>query len=163
MCRSVEKFILFRRVPRWGSVFTKCNSNPSIRQRMAALGHRTGRSAWYAWSAELRRRLPKPRNGKRAGRFGFAPKKSDLSGRRTKMATLKWQTPPEIKNTHAIMELLPELAKRPGKWAILREYKSPTTATPTACRLRKRTSGYEFASRSDGNGGSILYGRKIKK
>jgi hypothetical protein len=82
------------------------------------------------------------------------------------MSPLKWQEPPAMKNAHggAIIDLLPELAKRPGKWAILREYKkAPMSAHPTACRLRRRFSAYEFTSRSDGNGGSVLYGRKKKQ
>lgn len=86
-----------------------------------------------------------------------------IIARRT--SKLKWQDPPRPNTWHgeSIKDLLPELDKRPGKWAILREYpRSSQSANPTACRLRKRYTEYEFVSRADGKGGSILYGRKIK-
>lgn len=81
------------------------------------------------------------------------------------MRDLKWQEPPVARGGRgpSIIRLLPELAKHPGRWAILREYPKSKGAGPTASRLRTRFGdAYEFVSRTDGNGGSVLYGRKIK-
>lgn len=79
---------------------------------------------------------------------------------------LEWKDPPPLKNVRggALTQAKQELDRRPGQWAILRKYpKNPQSANPTATRMRKRWPGYEFAARADGNGGSVLYGRKVKK
>jgi len=78
---------------------------------------------------------------------------------------MKWQTPPpsQVAQGGALAGVIAQLGQRPGQWAVLREYKNRTSASPTASRLRTRWPGYEFVTRGDGNGGSVLYGRKLKK
>ncbi len=82
------------------------------------------------------------------------------------MSALKWvKEVPEAHNVRRadLKEKIIRLDARPGKWAILREYKNPQSAHPTATRLRLRYQGvYEFVARRSVKG-SNLYGRKIKK
>lgn len=82
------------------------------------------------------------------------------------MSTIKWVTQlPPSHNIRGVTIPYWELDAKPGQWGILRTYKRIQSAYPTATRLRLRLrpKGYEIAVRSDGNGGGILYGRRLKK
>jgi len=74
-------------------------------------------------------------------------------------AKLIWKTPPPAKHGHPaspLQDACEQLRKKPGKWAIIREYTKATSCGATAVKLRSQYPGHQFTSR-----GTVLYGRYI--
>ena len=51
------------------------------------------------------------------------------------------------------------LSERPGNWAMLLSYDTPSTASSRIGSLRKQFPGLEFTSRKFGETGAAVYGR----
>jgi hypothetical protein len=73
--------------------------------------------------------------------------------------TLKFQDPPKNpKRINAALEgILPELDKRPGEWALIRENSWASTVTD----WRRRYPDYDFTGAATGDGRRYnIYGRR---
>ena len=75
--------------------------------------------------------------------------------------TLEWGDPPKARRKGKWASVFAELELRPGKWAKLSENES-RNAYSLAGRLRKSAGpGFEFTSRSSGDGKAGVWGKYI--